>query len=223
MINRYSITGSPYQFSSEQGPWEPRYNACPTQALPVLIRENQVAMFNWGMMVKMSTKKATSAKLFNTSSSHVFSKASTRAAMKDRRCVILADGVFLWKQIGKKKQTPYYFYQDNQQMFGMAGYWESSEDLEGNEFKCFMLITGTHRQLASTQEETPIFINTGDFKTWLDPNTEQAELENILSKSASFQFASHSVSPEILNEEKNHADLIRPSTPSDQHGNYTLF
>lgn len=174
-------------------------------------------------MVKMSSRKASSAKLFNTALTHVFTKASTKTAMKQRRCVILADGIFLWKQIGKKKQTPYYFYQDNQQMFGMAGYWESSEDLEGNEFKCFMLITGTHQQLSSTQQETPLFLHSGDFKDWLDPNTEQSDLEKILSKSSTMQFTSHSVSPEIQNEEKNHANLIKPTTPADQHGNYTLF
>lgn len=223
MVNRYSITGSPYQFATEKASWEPLYNASPTQSLPVLIRESEIALLKWGLMVKMSTRKATSAKLFNTALSQVFSKASTKSAMKQRRCIVLADGVFLWKQIGKKKQTPYYFYQDNQQMFGMAGYWESSEDLEGNEFKCFMLITDTHQQLSTTQQETPVFLQTSDFKAWLDPSSEQSELEIILSKSSSMQFSSHSVSPEIQYEEKNHADLIKPSTPSDQHGNYTLF
>lgn len=223
MVNRYSITGSPYEISGENLPWDPQYNACPTQTLPVLTKENEVSLLNWGLMVKMSTIKATSAKLFNTSLDHVFTKASTKTAMKQRRCIILADGIFLWKQIGKKKQTPYYFYQDNQQMFGMAGYWESSEDLEGNEFKCFMLITGTHQQLAATQDDAPVFLKSADFKTWLDTSTEQEELEKILSKSSSIQFSSHTVSPEIQNEEKNHADLIRPTTPSDQHGNYTLF
>ena len=223
MINRYSVTGSPYQFTAENISWDPLYNACPTQSLPILIKENEVSLFNWGLMVKMSSNKITSSKLFNTSLNHVFSKASTKNAMKQRRCVILADGIFLWKQIGKKKQTPYYFYRFNQQMFGMAGYWESSEDLEGNEFKCFMMITGSHQQLSSTQEDAPIFLESSDFKAWLDPTMEQGDLEKLLSKSSSLKFSSHSVSPEIQYEEKNHANLIKPSTPSDQHGNYTLF
>lgn len=223
MVNRYSVTSSPYQFSQEGNPWEPRYNACPTQQLPVLTGQNEISLLHWGLMVKKSAKKSTSSKLFNTSITSVFTKASTKTAMQQRRCVILADGVFLWKQIGKKQQTPYYFYQSDQQMFGMAGYWESSEDLDGNEFKCFMLITGSHQQLSTTQQDTPLFINSGDFGTWLDPNQPQEDLETLLAKSTEMQFNSHSVSPEILEEEKNHNGLISPTTPSDQHGNYTLF
>ncbi len=223
MINRYTITGSPYQFSQEKASWEANYNAAPAQSLPVLVKEGEIALFNWGLRVKMSSRKATSAKLFNTALTNVFTKASTKTAMEQRRCIILADGLFLWKQIGKKKQTPYYCYPDNQQMFGMAGYWESSEDLEGNEFKCFMLITDTHQQLSEIQEETPLFLNPSDFNAWLDPSIPQENLQKILVKSSSIQFTSHAVSPEILDEEKNHANLISPSAPSDQHGNYTLF
>lgn len=223
MVNRYSITGSPYQYAKEDVSWEAQYNACPTQKLPVLVKENQVEFMNWGLMVKMTNNKSTSSKLFNTPVNQVFTKASTKTAMKSRRCIILADGIFLWKQIGKKKQTPYYFYQDNQQLFGMAGYWESSEDLEGHEFQCFMLITGSHPQLSDIQDDSPLFLQPSEFKNWLDPNADQDQLNAILDKGGATRFASHAVSPAIQNDELNHAGLISPTTPSDQHGNYTLF
>ena len=223
MVNRYSITDNPHQFSNENLAWEPRYNASPSHKLPVLTAEGSVSMLNWGLMVKMSTNKATSAKLFNTPLQSVFTKASTKTAMKQRRCIILGDGVFLWKQIGKKKQVPYYFYQDNRKVFGMAGYWESSEDLEGNEFKCFMMITGTHPQLTTYQNDSAIFIDPIDFKTWLDPSQPQDILMGVLENSSKVQFVSHAVSPAILNDELNYPELIGPATPSDQHGNYTLF
>lgn len=223
MINRYSITGPINSFSEDKISWEPRYNASPGQQLPVLLSENQVELMRWGLTVKTSNNRTTSSKLFNTPVNTVFTKASTKNAMKKRRCVILADGVFLWKQIGKKKQTPYYCYQDNQQMFGMAGYWDSSMDLEGNEFSCFMMITGTHPQLSSFQDDGPLFLQSGDFKTWLNPNATQDELDQALEKSGAFRFANHAVSPAIQNDELNYAALISPNTPSDQHGNYTLF
>ncbi len=159
-----------------------------------------------------------SPKLFNVPAEGIFDKASTRNAIRKNRCIIPATGFFLWKSIGKKKQTPYFYYLDQNQVFGIAGIWETEEDLEGKEYQCFLCLT-EKRESA----DWPVLIPSSEFAHWLSDDLKDDQIAELIEKSASIDFANHPVGPSISNERLNTPQLIQPTNPTDQYGNYTLF
>ncbi|NJN42485.1 MAG: SOS response-associated peptidase [Flammeovirgaceae bacterium] len=51
--------------------------------------------------------------------------------LKNRRCVVPADGLYFWKKTGKKSAIPYRFVFPDTTIFSMAGLWEEFEDEAG--------------------------------------------------------------------------------------------
>ncbi len=223
MVDRYSITQDPHQLISQKGTWEPLFNAYPTQKLPVMLTPNEISFFHWGLMAKWSNNKVMSSKLFNLDVKRALEKTSFRKSLQSRRCVALADGYYLWRQIGKKQHTPYYHYLPNQQLFGIAGIWESSEDMDGKTIECFMCLTQDQGLVGTVPEEHPVVIESQDLSTWLSDGPGDNEIEQMIEKSRSLEFEAHPVSPAIKNVLNNGKSLITPAMPADQHGNYTLF
>ena len=223
MVDRYSIAQNPLTLIQQKGAWQPNFNAHPTQKLPILKDLNTLSYYHWGLMAKWSNNKVMSSKLFNLAVDRAFEKTSFKKSLQNRRCLAIADGFYLWRQIGKKQHTPYYHYLPNQHLFGIAGIWESSEDLEGRVVECFMCLVQQLPASGNASEEKPTVILQRDFSTWLDQDVDERSIRNLISKSEEVDFSAHAVSPAIKNVRNNSERLIEPAMPADQHGNYTLF
>lgn len=223
MLDRYTVIQDPSSAKGTNTDWTPQYNAQPTMVLPVQLSTTEVKYFNWGIMAKWANKKAMSPKLFNVPFNGIFTKASSKKAIMQRRCIILTDGFFLWKKIGKKKMTPYYFYLDSKELFGFAGIWEPSEDIDGKEASSFLVVTGHNKQLSSYHEDSPVVLERGEWDEWLDSNLSEEKLDHRYHESGNKTFNAHPVSPKNFELNANTPALVEVAMPSDQHGNYTLF
>ncbi len=231
MVDRYSLHSSPDSLKKslgikETGEYLPTYNAGPTQELPVLLsnQPDTIQLMTWGLISKWSNNKSISPKLFNLPVSHAFEKKMYQKGLKENRCLILADGFFLWKQIGKAKRVPYYFYHANKLPLAIAGLWESFEDLEGNPSNNFIMLTHeASHQIASYQDDMPLILPDPQRKIWLDQESNIIDHQDEIRHPHFEKLKFHSVSPLISNLENNHEGLIKATVPSDQHGNYTLF
>ena len=84
--------------------YAPRYNAAPSQILPVITNQNPegLSFFHWGLIPRWAKDKSISSKLINARAETITEKASFKNAMKHRRCLVLADGFYEWKPTGKK-------------------------------------------------------------------------------------------------------------------------
>jgi len=231
MCDRYSITVNANQIKSvfgvkDTGDFQPSYNAGPTQELPVLLstQPDTIQHMTWGLISKWSNNKSISPKLFNLPVQQAFEKKMYRNGLKENRCLVVADGFFLWKQIGKAKKVPYYFQQTNQQAFGIAALWESYEDMDGNPTNTFIMLTRpASEQVAGYHEDMPLMLSGDALKQWMDPSFEILDNANTIINAKAEKLKFHPVSPMISNLENNHEGLIKATLPSDQHGNYTLF
>lgn len=231
MYDRYTISADKktleqaFKVSIPKG-FEPCYNAAPTKALPVITSNHpeEAQLFQWGFISNLSNNKSVSQKLFNLPVANAFERPTYRRSLENNRCVILADGFFAWKQVSKKQRVPNYFYFKNRAPFGIAGIWEESEDIEGNISQSFnMLTVRAGSTLESYQEDMPMILDESSMKIWLDEKQEIDKLKSLPDKVSSSSLLTHPVSPLISDPEKDSEDLIKPSTPSDQFGNYTLF
>jgi len=87
-----------FDLHGEQLPLLPRFNIAPTQPIPVIRTPHALELLRWGL--PMANPKAGG---FNV---RVESLAAPmyREAIRQRRCLILADGFYEWRAEGKQKQ-----------------------------------------------------------------------------------------------------------------------
>lgn len=207
---------------------EPLYNAAPADILPVITHKapEGISWFFWGIPPEWAKKKAVSSKLINAPTEQLTSKTSYRNALEHRRCIIPADGFYAWKQVGKKTRIPHRFVRNDNNLFAFAGIWEEFEGGEDDEvYHTFMIITcAANDAVRAVDERMPVILTKENEKKWLD---EGASTENLLSLlSPPFpaeELSSYTVSNRIDTPGENSAALINPSSPVDQHGNYSLF
>jgi putative SOS response-associated peptidase YedK len=230
MIERYSITASAGQIAerfSVDVPefYQPRYNAAPTQLLPVITSaaSKGISLFYWGTSPEWSKNKMLSEKIINLSTESFEEKPALKRAMKKSRCIIPADGFYAWKKVGKKTSIPYRFLSPQQELFSFAGLWEEFEDTDGHEIQTFKIITTLAIDtIASFTENMPLILSKETEAIWLRDNCEEEELLNVL-KTISPAIQNYPVSPSIANSSQDLASMILPTPPADQHGNLTLF
>lgn len=231
MIDRYSITTSAEKISdrfSVDVPdfYQPKYNAAPTQLLPVITSATPrgVSVFYWGTSPEWSKDKTLSEKIINVRVEAIPEKVSLKKALMKTRCIIPADGFYAWKRAGKKTMIPYRFVTKKQELFSFAGLWDEYEDTEGNEMHTFTIITTVANELVSSvYERMPVILNKDAEKIWLDVNSTEKDLMTLLNNCVPMELNLYSVSPRISDSHADVPSLIMPAPPADQFGNLTLF
>lgn len=206
--------------------YSPTWNACPTKKLPVITMQEprQVQLYFWGLVPRMANNKSLSPRLYNLIGDLAFQRPMYQKALKERRCLVLADGFYIWKQISKKQRVPYYCYRPDGKVMAIAGLWENFEDLDGNvDFTFNMITKPAQENLLEHQPDMPAVLEEGIWRQWLDPKTSVEGLEQLLKAGQEVPFFLHAVSPSLTDNQKDGKTLISPAVPSDQHGNYTLF
>jgi putative SOS response-associated peptidase YedK len=202
------------------------FNAAPTQKLPIITnrKPDQIQLFHWGLFSKLSNNKSMSPRLFNLSAQALVSKSMHKKALLESRCLIPADGFYMWKQLTKKQKVPYYFHPNNRNPFFIAGIWEEFEEIDGSTTQSFNMITvPSWEPVASFQDDIPAILTIEQSKTWLSSYSSENDLIGIFQKIYPIDLSYYTVSPLINNLKVSDQSLIKPSQPSDQHGNYTLF
>ena len=231
MIDRYVILAKPTNFSDDLKLTIPKsykatFNAAPTKLLPIttMQRPDKVELFTWGPISNFSNNKKLSPKLFNLPFIQALSKPSHRRGVEERRCVIWANGFYVWKPIAKRKTTPYYVSISDDTPIAIAGIWEAYDSFEGETVNTFMMFTSpSDAQVQSFQEDMPVIIPQNDLNTWLSNETALAQIESMAVDQKISTLRIHPVSPAIVNMDAEGSELIKPSNPTDQYGNYTLF
>lgn len=227
MYDRYTLTLKNDELALTLGvevstEYAQQFNAAPTKKLPIITSEQnqKLSFFYWGLMSNWSNNKTMSHKLFNLPMASIQTKANYRRKLNTHRCVIPMDGFYVWKQVAKKKQVPYYFYFPDHRVFSVAGLWEENDESEGGSF--IMITKPSNGTFSGFFEDMPAILDASTSRKWLELD-DLSDLEEILSEDQSLEMVSHTVSPKIRDIHLNDVSFINQAPASDQHGNYTLF
>lgn len=231
MIERYSITSTPDQLRERFAVdvpehYQPRYNACPTQILPVITNTSPegVSFFYWGEIPAWAKNKPTAEKIINTAVENLSEKTVLKKTLSKARCLIPADGFYAWKKVGKKTSIPYRFVMNDKSLFSIPGLWEEYEDNEGNELHTFTLFTIASKGLvAEVHERMPVLFDKNAETIWLQKTATEQELIAALNLPLTNELNYYPVSARINDSKIDVPSLITPTPPSDQFGNLTLF
>lgn len=231
MCGRYSIStpatklAERFKIDVPEG-YSSRYNASPTQILPVVTNEHPqgLSFFYWGVVPAFAKNKTITAKLYNIKAETILEKTSTLTALQSRRCLVPADGFFDWKNLTKKRKIPYRFIVKQPEIFSFAGLWEEYEDEEEGMVHTFSIITTPANKLISEMNTTmPAILTQENEKKWLSDGLSDEAYINLLTPFPADLMNSFTVSSLINNPDLDKPELLKPAPPSDQFGNYTLF
>jgi putative SOS response-associated peptidase YedK len=229
MGDRYTISAPiealQKRFGVEVGDWyEQRYNAAPTQLLPVITQGSKgISMFHWGQIPGWSKNKTISGKLIFAEQETLMEKTSSKIALQSSRCLIPADGYYDWKKISKKGRVAHRLIFGNNDIVGFAGLWEEFEDDKEEVAHTFKIITtAANGVIAPMNHRMPAIIAAADEKAWLDQNTTAEKALELIKSYPASSTSMYSVSPKIEQDIDNEY-LIKPFAPADQFGNYSLF
>jgi putative SOS response-associated peptidase YedK len=231
MCGRYSIIAKAEKIAKRfkvdvPEPYAPKYNAAPTQLLPIITNENPegISFFYWGLIPKWANNKAISNKLINARAESIKEKASFKNSFKKKRCIIPADGFYEWKQISKKSKVPYRITLNKEELFGFAGLWDEYEDEEENVIHTFTIITTSANSLVSEiHDRMPVILSPEKEKLWLSSDTSDEDLIKALVPFDSNQMDMYTVSSLVNSPSNEGPRVIEPAPAVDQFGNYTLF
>jgi putative SOS response-associated peptidase YedK len=178
-------TGS-FDTGSKEPDWNPRYNIAPTQPVPV-IRQNpkeprrELSLLRWGLIPSWA-KDASGVPLINARSETAATAPAFRDALRNRRCLIPADGFYEWQRSGKVKQ-PYCFEVNNGELFAFAGLWDRWKNANGQWLKsCSILTTTPNAVTAAVHDRMPVILDRNDYDLWLDPGIKDAMAVSELLK-----------------------------------------
>ncbi|MEK7434226.1 MAG: SOS response-associated peptidase [Cyanobacteriota bacterium] len=187
------------------------FNAYPSQELPIITssEKDKMSFFKWGLIPFWSKDPSISNKLINARSETIIEKPSFKPSFKKRRCLVIADGYYEWKTIGKEKQ-PYRIKLKTDQLFAMAGIYDFWKDGNDNIIKTFSIITTSANDfLSEIHSRMPvIFDQKEQLKLWLDNSTDEIKALDMLKTMDSEFFDAEMVSKKINVPSHNQLEFI---------------
>lgn len=200
---------------SEVPTLEPRYNIAPTQLVPTVLRKSEQSdrrfqLLRWGLIPSWAKDPAIGARLINARAETAGEKPSFRAAFRQRRCLVVADGFYEWQRQERKKQ-PFYFRLQDGRPFAFAGLWERWEAPDDGEAieSCTILTTEAVELLQPIHDRMPVILDPKDYNLWLDPAVQKPEqLQQLLCPYRSEAMIAYPVSTQVNKPNNNSPECI---------------
>ncbi len=150
----------------------PRYNIAPTQQVAAVRASDsgrELVLLRWGLVPTWAKDLSMGAKLINARAETAAEKPSFRSAMRQRRCIIPADGFYEWQAQAGGKQ-PFYIRLADGGSFGLAGLWENWKSPEGAWIAtCTILTTAANALMQPLHDRMPVILPPEAYALWLDP------------------------------------------------------
>ena len=115
--------------------------------------------------------------MINARSETLAEKPSFRSAYKRRRCLILADGYYEWKQVpGERRKQPVYIRLESQKPFALAGLWEvwQQEGVDKPLCSCTIITCPPNTLLQKIHHRMPVILPQDAYAEWLSPDEQSA-------------------------------------------------
>lgn len=127
-----------------------------------------------------------------------------------RRCLIAADGFYVWKKVGNKKQ-PFYIRLRGDQPFAFAGLWGHWESEGGEPIGSCTIITCDSNQLVGTiHDRMPVILPPKVYSEWLDAGTKSVTLAGLLKPYPDTLMEIWPVGLGVNSPKNDSAELLKP-------------
>ena len=198
----------------------PRFNAAPGQSLPIVRRANrpgrkrEAAALRWGLVPAWSPTPTMRTPLINARAESAGEKPAFRDALRQRRCVVPADGFYEWERTANGPM-PWLFEHPAGELILMAGLWEFWAGAGAEPFESFTVLTTEPNTLvAPLHDRMPALIPADALDEWLDADTPPTLLSQLLVPCPRERLRARAVSPRLNNTANDDASCLAPPPPA---------
>jgi len=176
----------------ESSQFERIYHVSAFNAPPLPIINNQtpkkIKFFQWGLIpfwVKNSEQaEDIRTKTMNARAETLFEKPSFRGPIRKRRCLVIMDGFFEWREVGGRNY-PHYIKMKDDSAFAIAGIWDAWNDKSTGQVRNTYSIITTEanpllEKIHNKKKRMPAILRREDESRWLSKGLTEDEIEEII-------------------------------------------
>lgn len=189
MCGRFAITLPPEEFRQAYGyagqpNFPPRYNVAPTQPIPIVHEGREGRVFRlarWGFLPGWVKDPKAFPLVINARGETLLEKPTFRAAVRRRRCIVLADAFYEWRREGRAK-TPFAVRMKAGGPMPLAGLWETYQGPDGGEIDTAAIVTtDANGTLSAVHDRMPVILGADGIAPWLavDAVTEREAIRLV--------------------------------------------
>ena len=181
MVARFALTLPPpvwreYFGYLDEPDFPPRAAIAPTEPIAVVTarefshgRERRFRLMRWGFLPGFAKDPASFPLIINARAETLLEKPSFRAAFKRRRCLIPADGYYVWRDGPKRTKQAYLIQTVDRGPLALAGLYETYLDASGGEIDTACIITtSANAEVAQWSARMPVIAPRAALTDWLD-------------------------------------------------------
>jgi putative SOS response-associated peptidase YedK len=225
MCGRYRLSAKERylrdHFGLDEDPsWTPRWNLAPTQNVPIIRQDRKepkrtFGLVRWGLIPFWAKDRPIGFKTINAMSETAAEKPAFREAMKQRRCLVPADGFYEWLKLGPRDKQPYNIGMIDDSVFAFAGLWERWRDPVADVVEtCTILTVKPNSLAAEVHDRMPAILRAEDYDLWLDPGvTDAAHVTECLRPFDARLMKKYPVSTRVNRPENDDEECAREVLP----------
>lgn len=186
------------------------YNIAPGQYTIVITHNspNKGEIMRWGLIPPWANDVRIAFKMINARAETILEKTSYRNPFKTKRCLVPFNCFYEWKTDGKDK-VPFLFHDRDNPFLSFAGLHEIAHDADGKEIKSFTIITTKANKLMhGLHERMPVILDPDEEVIWLDKESSEDTLLQLLDGFQSKSFESYQVSDKVNKVSNDDSSLV---------------
>lgn len=157
--------------------YEISYNIAPGQNVLAIIhdgKKKRAGYLRWGLVPCWAKDEKIGYKMINARSETAHEKPSFKKLMSQKRCLIVADSFYEWKQTDGSKQ-PKRIQLKDRKLFAFAGLWDKWEKDGKTLFTCTMLTKDADDFMKDIHHRMPIILPKEKEDEWIEPFVKYPE------------------------------------------------
>ncbi|MBI5957734.1 MAG: SOS response-associated peptidase [Chloroflexi bacterium] len=194
----------------------PRYNIAPTQAVATVVRDpengrSRLEVMRWGLIPSWAKDPAIGNKMINARGETIAEKPAFRAALRYRRCLVIADGFYEWAALDTGPKQPLFITIKDRRPFGMAGLWERWTEPSSGEVltTCTIITTEPNELMATIHNRMPVILPRDAYADWLDPKqTDGKQLLPLIQSYPADRMTAWPVSRRVNSPQSDDPSLV---------------
>lgn len=199
--------------------YTPSYNIAPSHDVVSIIYdgdEKRAGTLQWGLVPSWAKDKKIGYKMMNARSETAHVKPSFRNLMTQKRCLIVADSFYEWKDRDGVKEAQR-IQVENRSLFAFAGLWDRWEKAGEIIFTCTILTTDSNTFMQNIHHRMPIILPKEQQDAWITrPFSEAAEAKKFLQSITPDPFTAYTVSDYVNKTSHNDDACIKPLSDKDR-------
>ncbi|NOT97174.1 MAG: SOS response-associated peptidase [Nitrospira sp.] len=187
-----------------------RYNVAPTQTMPIVRggEKAELMAMRWGSNWRDKDNKIV---LSINARSEKASFSRFKHAVKDRRCLVPADGFYEWDR-SKTPSVPHLFQTTGGNPFWIAGAWDEQTE----EFPAGYLVftTAPNAMVGQIHDRMPVILTDEMARAWLQPGPlTGSKIEELCAPYPAEQMRDTIVGPAVSSTRNDSPECVQPPKP----------